>query len=334
MLRAQIRSRRPARIKGPDHCQRGARQSAAADADGGAIGHQCRCLIERHDLFTQAAVALARPAAKFVVGGDSILFSGTPRCRDAAAMHASAPKRANAGEQHQFMPTRESSELQEIHFARVKVACPVLSSITNMTGTLRTGESSHTVYRVSPSRMYLRVAIGAPPITAVVGAPPLTRTCSRAPVSGRRIVVDLIKSGTQGPAGWTLTAVVKVPCGEVMTKRSPRTSPLVSTLPSAFFGDGVKRYQAISLPALCSTGIHSVNRDAEHPGVDVLARLDLAAAIAERLDGTSVRAEFAHHRMRHPVNELKRSRCSRASGGDRTAETNDNCDSQHLSHRL
>jgi hypothetical protein len=47
-----------------------------------------------------------------------------------------------------------------MHFARVKTACPALSSTTNISGTLR--ESNPTIYRFSPSIMYLRTRAGAP----------------------------------------------------------------------------------------------------------------------------------------------------------------------------
>ena len=61
----------------------------------------------------------------------------------------------SAGEQSQFMPSREIAEIARNTSRQSEGRCPVLSSMTNLTGTLR--ESSHTVYWVLPSRMYLRV---------------------------------------------------------------------------------------------------------------------------------------------------------------------------------
>jgi len=98
-----------------------------------------------------------------------------------------------------FLSSCESSALQPMHLARVKVTLPVSSSIQNMTGTPRV--SSHTVYLVWPSISYFTAGIDAPSIFTAVSCPPPMRTCSIFPESGRIIVLERRKASDHGLAG-------------------------------------------------------------------------------------------------------------------------------------
>jgi hypothetical protein len=69
MPRAHVSRLRPAPLAAgaddrPDHRHGRTRQRASANPDGLAVLHERRRLLERHDFFVKAAVALGQPTAK------------------------------------------------------------------------------------------------------------------------------------------------------------------------------------------------------------------------------------------------------------------------------